>query len=79
MSIQLIATCLAVTLALLKFEAAHRLRNCLIAGIAGGIGALVENGLAGDWLRAAFFAPGCFFIAACAVWVGYAVRRRRDV
>jgi hypothetical protein len=77
LSWQLIATCVALTAAMLKYDYAHRARNALLAGALGAAGALFENALRGDPMRAAFFVPFCFLVAGGGTFLGYLWENRR--
>jgi hypothetical protein len=76
-SIQLIATCFGVGLAIAKYDFERRTRNSLLCGTLGAVGAAVENSLLGDALRAAVFIPVCFLLGAGGTYLAYTWEHRR--
>lgn len=76
MSLQLFAACFSIGIAMAKYDFAKRTRNALLCGVAGAVGALLENLALGDALRAATFIPVCFAIAGGGTYLAYTITHR---
>jgi hypothetical protein len=72
----IIATCFASSVAITKYDVAHRTRNAMLAGVIGALGAVVDAAVLGDPLRAVVFAPICFALGTGATFAGYALTQR---
>jgi hypothetical protein len=71
MSIQILVTCFAVSLAVTKANTGNRARNAWLATGAAALATVIESALLGDWLRAAILAPTFAALAFGGVHAGY--------